>query len=48
MSSKGSVEAIIEVAKKELGTLEGPRDNERKYGKWTGVNFFLQKSQFKI
>jgi hypothetical protein len=39
MSSKGSVEAIIEVAKKEVGTIEGPRDNETKYGKWTGMNF---------
>jgi hypothetical protein len=39
MSSKGSLEAIIEVAKKELGTIEGPKDNETKYGKWTGVNF---------
>ena len=39
MSVKGSVEAIIEVAKKEIGTIEGPKDNETKYGKWSGVNF---------
>jgi hypothetical protein len=39
MSAKGSVEAIIEVAKKEIGTIEGPKDNETKYGAWTGVNF---------
>ena len=39
MSVKGSVEAIIEVAKKEIGTIEGPKDNETKYGKWTGANF---------
>jgi hypothetical protein len=39
MAIKGSVEAIIEVAKKEVGTIEGPKDNETKYGKWTGVNF---------
>jgi len=39
MSVKGSVEAIIEVAKKELGTIEGPKDNETKYGKWVGMNF---------
>ena len=39
MSVKGSVEAIIEVAKKEVGTVEGPKDNETKYGKWTGMNF---------
>jgi hypothetical protein len=36
---KGSLEAIIEVAKKEVGTIEGPKDNETKYGKWTGANF---------
>ena len=39
MAVKGSVEAIIEVAKKEVGTIEGPKDNETKYGKWTGMNF---------
>jgi peptidoglycan hydrolase-like protein with peptidoglycan-binding domain len=39
MAVKGSVEAIIEVAKKEIGTIEGPKDNETKYGKWSGVNF---------
>lgn len=39
MSAKGSLEAIIEVAKKEVGTIEGPKDNETKYGKWTGANF---------
>jgi len=39
MATKGSLEAIIEVAKKEVGTIEGPKDNETKYGKWTGANF---------
>jgi hypothetical protein len=39
MTTKGSLEAIIEVAKKERGTIEGPKDNETKYGKWTGMNF---------
>ena len=39
MAVKGSLEAIIEVAKKEIGTIEGPKDNETKYGKWSGVNF---------
>jgi len=39
MAIKGSVEAIIEIAKKEIGTIEGPKDNETKYGKWTGMNF---------
>ena len=39
MATKGSLEAIIEVAKKELGTIEGPKDNETKYGAWMKVNF---------
>jgi peptidoglycan hydrolase-like protein with peptidoglycan-binding domain len=39
MAAKGSVEAIVEIAKKEIGTVEGPKDNETKYGAWTKVNF---------
>lgn len=39
MSTKGTLEAIIEIAKKEIGTIEGPKDNETKYGKWSGANF---------
>jgi hypothetical protein len=39
MAVKGSLEAIIEVAKKEVGTVEGPKDNETKYGAWMKVNF---------
>jgi len=39
VATKGSLEAIIEIAKKEVGTIEGPKDNETKYGKWTGANF---------
>ena len=39
MAEKGTLEAIIEIAKKEIGTIEGPKDNETKYGKWTGMNF---------
>jgi len=39
MTQKGTLEAIIEVAKKELGTIEGPKDNETKYGAWIKVNF---------
>jgi hypothetical protein len=39
MTTKGSLESIIAVAKKEIGTIEGPKDNETKYGKWIGVNF---------
>ena len=39
MAAKGSLEAIIEIAKKEIGTIEGPKDNETKYGAWMKVNF---------
>lgn len=39
MSEKGTVAAIIEIAKKEVGTIEGPKDNETKYGKFTKADF---------
>lgn len=35
----GSVKRLIEVAKKELGVVEGPKDNETKYGAFAGSNF---------
>jgi hypothetical protein len=31
--------AFVEIAKGELGTIEGPKDNETKYGKFTKANF---------
>jgi hypothetical protein len=37
--AKGTAARVIEVAKAEVGTIEGPKDNETKYGKWTGANF---------
>jgi hypothetical protein len=36
---KGTVAAIVEIAKKEVGTIEGPKDNETKYGAFTKANF---------
>jgi hypothetical protein len=39
MAEKGTVAALIEVARKEVGTIEGPKDNETKYGKFTKANF---------
>lgn len=39
MADKGTAAAIIEIAKKEIGTIEGPKDNETKYGKFTKANF---------
>ena len=35
----GSVERFLEVAKSQIGYIEGPKDNETKYGKWSGANF---------
>jgi len=32
-------EDFIKVARAELGTIEGPKDNETKYGKFTKANF---------
>ena len=39
MSEKGTVAAILEIAKAEVGTIEGPKDNETKYGAFTKANF---------
>ena len=36
---EGSVGRLIEVAKSQVGYIEGPKDNETKYGKWSGANF---------
>ena len=35
----GTAAKLIEIAKEELGVIEGPRDNETKYGKFTKANF---------
>jgi len=32
---------LVEVALKEVGTIEGPKDNETKYGAFTKANFYL-------
>jgi hypothetical protein len=39
MAEMGTAEKLIEIAKGELGTIEGPKDNETKYGKFTKANF---------
>ena len=36
---QGSAARLVEIALAEVGTIEGPKDNETKYGKWTGANF---------
>ena len=39
MAEMGTAEKLIEVAKGEVGTIEGPKDNETKYGKFAKANF---------
>ncbi len=39
MSAQGTAEKFVEVAKAEIGTVEGPKDNETKYGAFTKANF---------
>lgn len=39
MAEKGTAEKLIEVAKAEVGYIEGPKDNETKYGAYTKANF---------
>ena len=36
---KGSVARLIQVAKSQIGYIEGPKDNETKYGAYTKANF---------
>lgn len=38
-AAQGTAARIVEVALGELGTVEGPKDNETKYGAFTKVNF---------
>ena len=39
MASKGTAALMVEVALKEVGYIEGPKDNETKYGAFTKANF---------
>ena len=39
MAEQGTAAAIIEIARKEIGTIEGPKDNQTKYGAFTKANF---------
>jgi hypothetical protein len=39
MAKQGTVERFIEIAMAEIGTIEGPKDNETKYGKLMKANF---------
>lgn len=46
MADKGTAAALIEVARKEIGTIEGPKDNETKYGAFTKANFLAWCGSF--
>lgn len=39
MAEQGTAQRLIQVARKEIGTVEGPKDNQTKYGAFTRVNF---------
>lgn len=39
MADKGTLAKLLEVLKTEVGTIEGPKDNETKYGAFTKANF---------
>ena len=39
MADQGTIARLIEVATAEIGTIEGPKDNETKYGAFTKANF---------
>lgn len=39
MADKGTLAKLLEVIKAEVGTIEGPKDNETKYGAYTKANF---------
>ena len=39
MAEKGTRALLLEVIQKEVGTIEGPKDNETKYGAWSKANF---------
>jgi hypothetical protein len=46
MTTRGTAAAIIEIARKEIGTIEGPKDNETKYGKFMKANFLAWCGSF--
>ena len=39
MAEQGTAKRLIEVATAEIGVIEGPKDNETKYGKYTKADF---------
>lgn len=39
MAEKGTVELFLQIARAELGVIEGPKENETKYGAFMKANF---------
>lgn len=39
MAEKGTLALLLEIVRKEIGYVEGPKDNETKYGAFTKANF---------
>lgn len=39
MAEKGTLALLLQIIRKEIGTVEGPKDNETKYGAYTKANF---------
>jgi CHAP domain/Putative peptidoglycan binding domain len=39
MATKGTSALMVEIAQKEIGYVEGPKDNETKYGAFTKANY---------
>ncbi len=39
MAEKGTLALLLEIVRKEIGYVEGPKDNETKYGAYTKANF---------
>jgi hypothetical protein len=35
----GTLARLLEVTKAQIGTVEGPKDNQTKYGAFTGANY---------
>ena len=46
MAEKGSVALFLEIARAEIGTIEGPKENETKYGAFMKANFLAWCGSF--
>lgn len=46
MAEKGTVELFLQIAFKEIGTIEGPKENETKYGAFMKANYLAWCGSF--